>query len=236
MVLRDLLRQIELIELTDSNTVLINCLDMFLGSQRVQPRPRGFHPSEISKCQRAIFYSFTEEASNPWLNPRIKRIMDNGNYMHARFTRYFEQMGILEAADVPLPANVYGVVGTIDGIVKIDGERYIFELKSAKNEKFKSIDKLLTDTGYLQQSLLYMYFMGIPRVIFLVENKDTQELAERILYLKDYEAELGAVLVLLDKMQLFVDQGITPDRKCTSRSFWLAKGCLYRDLCFDNQN
>jgi hypothetical protein len=61
-----------------------------------------FHPSEWDGCHRKIAYSFYEsqgvitiDKAALKFDPQLERIFDNGHFMHARWGRYLEELGIL---------------------------------------------------------------------------------------------------------------------------------------------
>lgn len=57
-----------------------------------------FHPSELSDdtCFRRIQYSWMKAPSErEIIKPQTQRIFDNGSYMHKRYQKYFQKMGIL---------------------------------------------------------------------------------------------------------------------------------------------
>jgi CRISPR/Cas system-associated exonuclease Cas4 (RecB family) len=77
--------------------------------------------------------------------------------------------------DVAIPAHL--TWGQADGIVIIDGEKYVLEIKSANPNTFNSLNSK-PPVYYLPQINLYMHGLGIFQTIFLFENKATQEIKE----------------------------------------------------------
>jgi len=82
---------------------VINVLNTFLKWKSLNGPPRGYekyHPSSFGGCLRKAQYQrYTERG---WLNvekedpePKTLRIFDTGHSMHARWAKYFEDIGIL---------------------------------------------------------------------------------------------------------------------------------------------
>lgn len=54
-----------------------------------------FHPSEFYQCVRKLAYKYYGAESKRTIKPSLQRVFDNGDHMHERYTKYFENIGIL---------------------------------------------------------------------------------------------------------------------------------------------
>lgn len=105
---------------------------------------------------------------------------------------------LIEYKEVPLYSEKYHLIGHADGIVVIDGKRYVVEIKSlgARTLEFETpnLYKQYTDgeislndmwvrtrtplPSHRRQGLLYSELTGIPRVHFIYEWKPNQQVKE----------------------------------------------------------
>jgi len=60
-----------------------------------------FYVSEIGKCPRKIAYEFFGLPKSE-MNARTLRLLENGNYLQARYSDYFKQMGVLVNEEVSM--------------------------------------------------------------------------------------------------------------------------------------
>ena len=69
----------------------------------------------------------------------------------------------------------YNVTGKIDGVIRIDGNDYGWEIKSANKRSFDSASYI---QKYKSQFALYLHLLGLTRGIITIECKDNQELKD----------------------------------------------------------
>lgn len=82
---------------------IINVLNTHLKWKNVNGAPRGYqkyHPSSFGGCLRKAQYQRYEEqglfkCEKEDIDPKTVRIFDTGHSMHARWSSYFEQIGVL---------------------------------------------------------------------------------------------------------------------------------------------
>jgi hypothetical protein len=97
-------------------------------------------PSSIGKCLRARYYSRTlSEKDSGMINPRTRRIYDNGKYVHKRIQEYLLKQGMLLMDEVPVINEQYNIQGHTDGIVARGSELIVLEIKSIKMENFNEL-------------------------------------------------------------------------------------------------
>lgn len=98
-------------------------LDQFLITKAREATDRAIDvnsPSTAGNCMRANFYNRLGFAKDGDIDPRGQRIFHTGDYMHERFQKYFEDMGVLLMREVPLRNDEYIIQGHTDGYVTND--------------------------------------------------------------------------------------------------------------------
>jgi CRISPR/Cas system-associated exonuclease Cas4 (RecB family) len=91
----------------------------------------------------------------------------------------------LKYNEIPIRNEDWNITGHADGILVLDGERVLIELKSIKNRDKKTSDKAVcfedlssAKTEHVHQANLYMDARGIDRGIIIYFAKNTQETKE----------------------------------------------------------
>ena len=137
-------------------------------------------PSTIGSCSRAIYYSrMGIKADNNFIEPRTRRIFDNGHYMHERIQKYLLDADILLMDEVPVRSDKYNIQGHTDGIISIDkntGELGVLELKSINDDNFKDLRDAKHE--HKQQGLIYAYCLEERRK-YLHDNYSSSNLLTR---------------------------------------------------------
>ena len=257
-------------------------------------------PSSLGRCLRARYYARTGvEADVNAVEPRTRRIFDNGTYTHIRLQNYLKKQGMLLLDEVPVVSSPYNIQGHTDGILDLgNGELAILEIKSINSRGFQELkdakaehkiqgliyafcienqrkwlkshyknklhfkmskkereEKYFKHFSYLQDGKHYTrdekinYQVGlqmtideylftcefpINKVVFLYENKDTQDLKE---YVVDSTKEESQVILekTLDAclfLNKCVNEDIVPRREGTSKSCNTCRWCNYKSACW----
>jgi hypothetical protein len=84
-------------------TNIINVLNTYLKWKNLNGPPRGYlkyHPSSFGSCLRKVQYQrYTDmgfvKVEKEAVEPKSVRIFDTGHSMHARWAKYFEEIGVL---------------------------------------------------------------------------------------------------------------------------------------------
>jgi hypothetical protein len=165
------------------------------------------HPSSFGGCLRKTAYS-VYGVGKPDKEVRILRIFGNGHYVHERIQGDCEAAGDIEVIgiEVPVFSEEYQIKGYVDGIIGLENEYYILEIKSKNNKGFTRYLKN-PDKNHIVQANIYMWLveeameklqnkkedldevekslLTMPnppdKAIILYENKDTQDQKEFIL-------------------------------------------------------
>lgn len=188
-----------------------------------------FHPSSLASCPRLLYESYllsTHESSDS--DPRVKRIFDNGRYVHQRIQNYYREIGVLIDEDVPISDEKYEICGEIDGLLKFWDELIVLDVKSINKNGFRNLYK--PSYGYIVQLNVYMYCLGLRYGILLYECKDDQEVAE---FLVEYnESILVPIFQKLKYVQKCIQLGQVPPRFEGYDCYW----CSYNSSCQESKN
>ena len=258
-------------------------------------------PSQIGSCLRSRYYARTgAERDVHSVDPRTRRIFDNGSSVHERLQSYLEECGILLMREVPIINDEYNIQGHTDGILKLSNtelgvleiksinNRNCSELKSEKPEhkrqglvylfcleshrqylqskypteekfnlsilarrrryakyyehlkdgaKFTSKEKKMfqVDLCCQRDKLLYQCKTPITKVIFLYENKDTQDLKEYCVKSTDPSAieVMTDILCECKELNKCVEKGIKPKREGKSKSDNACRWCSFKTECWN---
>jgi hypothetical protein len=165
------------------------------------PRRQHLGPSRIGHgCERKL-----------WLDlhpPECRGSESYGYQQHDIFVRgHWEEERVLahlkrtsfsiDQVQVPVQSKDGGLQGTMDARITDlrTGEVYVLEIKTMKQENFKPLVKKgcqEAQFGYWCQCQCYMGMSGIPQALFVVRNKNTEELYEEII---PFDAELYELLL-----------------------------------------
>jgi len=215
-----------------TSTILKSRIDDLLAKreleERHRPGRRVIHPSSISACIREIVLSILGYASTEKTDGKTVRVFDAGKSMHERFQKYLKELGHADI-EVFVKSEDLWLEGMIDAIVRINGERYIVELKSSNSYVFNSIQTPHRD--YIEQVHAYMLCTGIDKAIILYENKDTQDIKEFIVE-RDQEV-IDKIVEKIKLVQSYVERNEIPPMTCKSKSD--ARYCSYKGFCFNDK-
>ena len=219
-----------------------------------------FYPSSAGNCARAIVYQMIG------CTPKEKEvkmyfILDNGNYVHSRLEKLFENTGLMIAPELSIRVPELRISGRSDVIIKNflphtpstnivklykpcregepelvyegpDNDVIIVELKSISDSGFEYVKKKGPKEAHVLQLQLYMWITGVKQGALLYENKNTQELRE---YLIPYDPETAQKVI--DKVHLVnkcVDDGTLPPKEF-DKSDLTCRWCDYFNICWPSK-
>lgn len=202
--------------------------------------PRDYMGASIlgEECDRKLWYSY----KIPWTvdDPRLQRIFDMGNIIEDYVIKLLKDAGIT-VYDVDSDGEQFGFVdgkiaGHSDGVLiglPESSKPHLFECKSANETSFKKFVKdglKKTNDKYWAQVHIYMQKLKLERCLFVVMNKNTQELyLERVKYDKfvaDHYLLRGHEIAAMET---------EPDRKYAKKTFYKCKWCNYKDRCWEGE-
>lgn len=185
-----------------------------------------------SECTRYValkFYcAFDENFSG-----RILRVFENGHQAEPRIIHDLELAGGKvhhQQMMIDAPECLGHAGSTIDGLIDIDGQTLLLELKTAKDEQWKKYadpEKHLKETNirYYAQVQVNMHLTQTQKALWCCENKDTNELY--IEYIDYNCADAQKYLALMGQ----VVGGYCGEKISEISSFYKCKMCGARDVC-----
>ena len=281
-------------------TIVTGALDLYLRKKANAPNDRAVNvnaPSQAGKCMRANYYMRTNAESDGSIDPRTQRIFDNGTYTHERLQAYLLDMGLLICDEVPLINEAYNIQGHTDGILDLEDEVAVLEIKSINDRNFSALKDAKEE--HKKQGLIYLYCLEerrkylhenflnrkdflnsekerrsyfqsryqhmkdghkysreekienevklnliaddilfdtdkpITKVVFLYENKNTQDLKEFVVERNiSTEHILTEVLKGYSYLNECISSCTLPEREGTSKSCNMCRWCDYQNECW----
>lgn len=178
---------------------IIKPLDMYLLSLNSKDNDRAKNvnsPSQASVCNRANFYARMGYQNDGSIEPRARRIFDNGTKTHERLQEYLLAQGILISDEVPCINEEYNIQGHTDGFLnlgrkteetvivpkgvlkaKLNIAKYsevgILEIKSINSNGFSQLKDAKQE--HKQQAMIYLFCAETRRKYLQETYKTTQE-------------------------------------------------------------
>ena len=114
-------------------------------------------PSQLGQCLRSRYYARTgAERDGCSIDPRARRILDNGTGVHVRLQGYLKEQGMLLIDEVPVLNVASNIQGHTDGILKLSPvELGILEIKSINSNGFNALKTAKPE--HKIQGLIYIY-------------------------------------------------------------------------------
>jgi len=169
------------------------------GNKSTRKERQAYSPSSMA-CKRMMFYKMIGEKKDPdIIDVVLVGIQEMGSDRHDRIQKYFESMKELglpcEYTDIETyikekcikGLEILGKVGMetklfhpelnlsfmTDGIIKMEEEYYIIEIKTETTHKFTY--RKGVDPKHHNQAIAYATVFGLDKVLFIYENRDIPE-------------------------------------------------------------
>lgn len=203
-------------------------LDKQLIDHHVQEKRNYIGASQIGNpCQRAIWYDYKHYPKKPYSAKQLRTF---------EIGKRLESMILSELTVSNIKWSNYDIVdtipffrGTCDAILSINDQKYILEIKTAKDVSFKKFIKLgLKDWNkqYYAQIQTYMGLYNIEKGILLAINKDTSELHQ-----EEINFDPIYYMTLKSNASYIAEQKEPPERINKSPLFYICSMCQYKELC-----
>ena len=198
------------------------------------PRPH-LGASQIgSQCERALWYSY-HHCKLPAFSGRMLRLFETGKREEERIIRELRRAGVY-VCDLGNDGNqirfeMFGgrFAGSIDGMVvgipEAPKTPHLLEIKTANDKSYKQMLKHGVEHSkplHFAQMMVYMGAVGLKRALYIVVNKNTDEIySERIEFHKPtYD-------LLINKAERIV----TSDAPLERFESFECKWCEYQKIC-----
>lgn len=149
--------------------ILIN--QMETESAKVHPpaKEATFRASGVGGCQRKMMYKLL--GYNEKYDHISAFTLQQGTVVHEMIQGYLQRAGIIESLEEELKI-LPNLNGHYDGVIVIDGERYLLEIKTINHVAYERVSKYNNVyKKYILQAHCYMKALGLTKTIFLFVNK-----------------------------------------------------------------
>lgn len=195
-----------------------------------------------NECDRSLWYQF-RWAWSPHFDGRMIRLFVTGDLEEDRFTQELRGIGAVVWERDPATGKqirfeacgghfALSLDGVVEGIPD-SSKPHTLEMKTANEKSFKATKSLGVQKAkpvYWAQCQIGMHLSGIDRCLFLMKNKNTDELyGERIRYDPAEGIKLEA------KANRIVFAPLPPSRITEDPSDWRCKFCPYFAVCQGNK-
>ena len=217
------------------DTGVVNLIDKAYEAARQPRRHLGLsqcgHP-----CKRWLVYCHQGHAGEQ-PGGRVLRLFSLGDAIETEIINGLRLAGFSltdQQKEVVFTQDGVALRGHIDGLLSglpESSKPHLFEAKSSNDKRFKELLKLGSyedwDEKYSFQVQAYMLGLNLTRAAVFVYNKNTSELYyERIRLRKEETIEkLQSIFETITSQEL-------PERSCPQESYYKAKLCNYREICF----
>ena len=143
------------------------------------------------QCARYMWYSFR------WcfvegITEQHQRIFDRGHIEEPRVYNDLKRAGYaITDNQTELQGFAGHCKGHCDGIITLNSKKHVLEIKTMKQEKFKTLvkDKVKkANPGYWGQAQMYMKYTGTEHALFIVTNKNNEQ---RYYEIVDYDENMA---------------------------------------------
>ena len=178
---------------------VIKPLDMYLLSLNSKDNDRATDvnsPSQASVCNRANYYARKGYQNDGSIDPRTRRIFDNGTKTHERLQEYLLEQGILIGDEVPCIHPNYNIQGHTDGFLCLGkvltetvivpqgvcrarkqvnkySEVGILEIKSINSNGYSQLKDAKPE--HKQQAMIYLYCAEERRLLLQTKYPSIQD-------------------------------------------------------------
>jgi len=243
---------------------VVSRIESFLEDQNVTPNPiditfrlndyhnsNYFRPSGLGNktgkslcgkypigCACQLYYDYIGAPSTGLIEPRLRRIFDEGSAIHAVLQGYLSTFAALTSGDEDFNpearinpnhntiADMYDISGSTDGIYTIHVPlqiRFGVEFKTINDEGYKKTNG--PHAEHLIQGTVYQKCLDLPFMIFVYYNKNDSSIIE---YVQIYDEHRWEAIV--KKIQYVQEHAIlkTPPNK---EDGWHCNQCKYKKIC-----
>lgn len=200
---------------------------------------KGLHASAMIKadaefCYReqvlSLLYVQNQGQKFPY---QTQNCFYTGDDIHEKWQKMFVKAGVAEGIERRRYSKKFDFYLTPDGELHFIFKDFLLEIKSCNTFQFQKM-KTPHPTA-AKQSQLYMHFLGLPRAIILVEDKNTQEIK---VFIIEYDPEKARPYIerlykTHEYKDMFLNTGKMVKRKCQNCNTKRAERCNMRDACFN---
>lgn len=184
-----------------------------------------FSPSSLNTCGRALYYKYTDTPASNEVSTHAYLKMLMGTTIHAEIEKILKEIGIYESGEELKEKNLFSLNFRymVDGVLRINEKRYIFELKTVYASGYNSIERE-PKIEHVMQLLSYMHLEKIDNGILLYIGRDNGYMIEYNLVIEDgnlyinhyeknnYLEEFNGLIIKLKDIEKHIETEILPAR------------------------
>ena len=204
-----------------------------------EPQRNYLGASAIGKeCARSLWYEF-RKCTKPDFDGRLYRLFNRGHREEETFCEELRGIGC-EVHEFDADGNQFEVIacdghfkghtdGAALGVPEAPKTWHLLEMKTASAKSFAKTQKDGVEKDkpqHFAQMQVYMHLTGLKRALYMVVNKDTDELyTERLRY------DSKRAQSFIDKAQSIINATTPPERISDRADSFACKFCDARELC-----
>ena len=202
-----------------------------------EPRSKVLSASEIASCARSLVYSLNETQKKPE-EPRMLRILDNGNYFHERIEHYVKELAkqnkikivIMEERKMDTELNFTGKCDSVvqfQNVLAVKDQDVLLEFKSCNTKKFQMLTQPLDE--HIWQVHAYMLLFNVHKALIIYEDKNQHDVKEFLV--ERNEEMINKIKTKIQMVNRHFKEGTLPDKEYP-REDWHCCWCKYFRICW----
>jgi hypothetical protein len=143
-----------------------------------------FHPSALGGCLRATWFAYLNApGQRPSGDDPVRTYLtfEQGTYIHVILQNLCARAGILVEREITIQNAKLRTLGHADAVIKIEGVKYVLEIKSSNSRNFMLLTKEPKHEHKMQLHD-YMRCLNINQGIILYMDKDRGTLKEFVVH------------------------------------------------------
>lgn len=221
------------IKLKKTNEEILMKIDDYL-AKSISSRPsRNYLGGSVigKECDRQLWYEFNSTGKHH--EPRIERIFNMGHLIESYIIALLRHSGykvFTDDGDGQYGFEDEEIAGHIDGVIVVDDEPYLLEIKSASDKRFNEMVKVgvqQSDPVYYVQMQVYMKYMDLKKSMFVVLNKNDSSL-----HVEEVSYDPMVANFFINRGKEIVRMKNEPERKYKTKAFFKCKMCKFIEDCW----
>ena len=167
-------------------------------------------------CHKLIQKNLAKSIKNQWIS--VPEYLESSNIDHEYVVKSNGYETLVEFLDIPIKF-------ACDGIIRIDDEYYLLEIKTAEHQSFQRLSK--PKDNHIDQVNCYCSLLGLNKVLFLYQDRSYGEI--KVFEYKVTTPTKNEVFKKINKILDCVENSIAPPR--LPKGDWWCNTCVYKKRC-----
>lgn len=187
------------------------------------------------ECDRAVWLAFRRTSKPEFIDWRKRRIFERGNIEEERLLDLLRLIGCEVSHQQEKVRAVGGhlrgkIDGQVIGLPEATKTMHVVECKSAKASVFAKVIKEGVRLGKPEHFATFQFYMherGLDRVLYMMSNKDTEDL-----HLERVEYDPVFAMNAIARIERIIEMPEPPGRLCSKRDDFRGKFCRQAEVCW----